>query len=58
MEWEFIYKMGIVGEEVIGKEMGMSPPNNHIDIFYGGWLSSPPSQVYIYIYNICTDFSI
>ena len=26
-------------------------PDNHIDIFYGGWLSSPPfSGVYIYIY--------
>ena len=49
MEWEFMYKMGIVGEEVKGKEVGSSPGLSHsppiynnIDIFYGGWLSSPP----------------
>ena len=49
--------MGIAGEEVIGKEVGRSPglSDNHIDIFYGAWLSSPFSGIYIlciYIYMI------
>ena len=29
MEWEFMYKMGIAGEEVIGKEVGSSPGLSH-----------------------------
>ena len=49
---------GIVLEDVIGKEVG-SNPHDHIDIFYGGWLSSSPFSgiyiihVYIYIYKFC-----
>ena len=29
MEWEFMDKMGIAGEEVIGKEVGSSPGLSH-----------------------------
>ena len=29
MEWEFMDKMGIAGEEVIGKEVGSSPWLSH-----------------------------
>ena len=55
MEWEFMCRIGMAGEDVIGKEMGSSPGISHsppmtvlnnIDIFYGGWLSSAPFSWY------------
>ena len=52
MEWEFMYKMGIAGEEVIDRALALTP-HNHIDIFCGDWLSSTPfSGISYYIYTI------